>query len=298
MSDRPSRASITLVILLSAAGCRRPTAAGPAAVPSSSREPSRPSASPASAAVGLLPEEAWARRDDPAQLRAAIAAWERERAQRGADPTLYTRLARAYCTLAEVHLVEAGPNAIAETHATGIRAAEEALFATAPELAAWIQAGEAFETALDALPAAALEAAYWYAANLAGYTLAKGLTATLHHGERIVTVLAHVVARDEMLFDAAPHRTLATYLARAPAVAGGDLAKAKHHFERALALAPASLRTKVAFAESYATSAHEPELFRRLLEEVASVPAADLTVEGRLALQRARRLLTQISALF
>lgn len=280
------RRLLTSVVLTALAGCATPPGT----------PPNNPSVGPATANARHA-RAAWERRADRDQLELAIASWEALAAKR-ADPEVLVPLARAYVFLGEVRAAEgAEPAALAEAYDRAVRAGEAALLASSPAFAERIAAGAPVEEALDLLPADAVGAVYWYAASLSGYALAKGLTPAIYFHGRIVALLSYVIARDEKLEHAGAHRTLGTYYAKAPAAAGGDLAKARVHFERALAVAAGFAGNKLALAEHYATSALERELFSRLLREVAAGPT-DRSPEGALARARAARLLEQADELF
>ena len=288
-----------LVFIACAPGERRVAIA--AAGPSTSVEPSpAPRESPPNAApsfdLARLAAAAWAARADPQQLERAIVEWEQLLATRPDDQDVQTHLAEAYAESA-VTLAHSSATAQAAAFARGVRAAAAALLASSPEFRARIEAGDAIDEALDVLPNEALPAVFWYADNLAGYALARGLAAAVYVERRFGRLLAFVLARDDGFHHGAAHRLYGSYLARAPAAAGGDLSKARVEFERALALAPACLSNKVSFAEDYAVAAKDRGLFERLLTEVADDGGTD-TPERLIAKKRARQLLASADQLF
>ncbi|HRT04175.1 MAG TPA: TRAP transporter TatT component family protein [Kiritimatiellia bacterium] len=86
-----------------------------------------------------------------------------------------------------------------------------------------------------------------------------------------------------------------------PLGGGRDLAKARRHFERSIAVAgPDYLLNRVTFAEYYARYALDQELFERTLRNVlAADPAVpEFTLMNAVAQTRARALLAQMDDLF
>ena len=86
-----------------------------------------------------------------------------------------------------------------------------------------------------------------------------------------------------------------------PLGGGRDLAKARRHFERSIAVAgPDYLLNRVTFAEYYARYALDQELFERTLRSVlAAEPAVPaFTLMNAVAQTRARALLAQMDDLF
>jgi len=99
-----------------------------------------------------------------------------------------------------------------------------------------------------------------------------------------------------------PHLLMGVYLAAKPPVLGGDLNRARIHFDRALALSGGKvLGARVLFAEYYARNAQEKELYVKTLEEVlAAAPGEvpELTLANVMAQEKARRLLDRTEEYF
>ena len=247
-------------------------------------------------------DEAWAQRDDRAQLDKAISLWETALEANPDDPALLTKLSRAYYLLADGFLAAEGDDeAMLATYEKGILAGENAMMAASPEFAAKVKAGEKVEQAVSVIPVAGQEAIYWYASNLGKFAVAKGFTTTLFYKDRIYAVMQHVLGLDETFFHGAPHRYFGAFYAKAPAFAGGDMDKAKQHFDKALELDPNYFGTKVLYAQYYAAKADDRDLFVKLLTEVkegdpASIP--ELLAEQKIEQDKAARLLAQEAELF
>ena len=161
--------------------------------------------------------------------------------------------------------------------------------------------GESVREAVQYLGADAQAAMYWYAAALGRFALLKGLTTAMIYRERILAVMQRVLAIDATFFYGAAHRFFGAYYARVPAFAGGDLPKAREHFEKALEIAPDFLQTRVLFAHYIATKSDDRELFERLLRGVIEAdPATPEAVapEQHMAQTRAEHLLANAEARF
>lgn len=137
--------------------------------------------------------------------------------------------------------------------------------------------------------------AKWTAANLDNLEALAELPLLEATMERILEL-------DESYSYGSPHLLLGTYLAAKPAVLGGDVARAKAHFDRALALADGEfLPAKVIYAKYYARRIQDRELFVRTLEEVLSAPSdtiPELTLSNAVAKEQAKELLEKTDEYF
>ena len=111
-----------------------------------------------------------------------------------------------------------------------------------------------------------------------------------------------VLELDDTFYYGSPHLFMGVYLAARPAAVGGNLPKAKEHFDRALALGEGKfLMTKVLFAQYYATGVKDRALFEETLKEVLAAPAdtvPELTLTNTLAKEKAKRLLDKTEEYF
>ena len=114
--------------------------------------------------------------------------------------------------------------------------------------------------------------------------------------------MERILELDESYSYGSPHLLVGTYLAAKPAVLGGDMAKAKEHFDRALALADGKfLPAKVLYAKYYVRRIQDRELFVRTLEEVLSSPLdtiPELTLSNAVAKEQAKELLEKTDEYF
>jgi len=168
-----------------------------------------------------------------------------------------------------------------------------ALSGTLPEFSAVLQRFRQGD--VPALFCAASSWAKWTAANLDNLEALAELPLLEATMERILEL-------DESYSYGSPHLLLGTYLAAKPAVLGGDMAKAKEHFDRALALADGKfLPAKVLYAKYYVRRIQDRELFVRTLEEVLSAPpdtVPELTLANAVAKEQARDLLEKTDEYF
>lgn len=137
--------------------------------------------------------------------------------------------------------------------------------------------------------------ANWTAANLDNLETVAELPFLEAAMERLLEL-------DESYSYGSPHLLVGTYLAAKPAILGGDIAKAKEHFDRALALADGKfLPTRVLYAKYYARRIQDRGLFVQTLEEVLSAPAdavPELTLSNIMAKEQARELLEKTDEYF
>lgn len=271
------------------------------------RQPEMGGAAPTSAELAEVAplvaegDAAWAGREDAAQLRRAIAAWEKAVSAAPAERSLLVKLARAHYLLGYGHLHGDGQRAARiAAYEKGSRYGEKAL-ATNPAYAHLVSSGAHVDDALVASTADDVPALHWYYANLARWVNEQGIQKALFERERIWKLATRVNELDERYFHGSGPRLLATYYAKAPGMAGGDLEKAKADFERSLAIAPDYFATKVLMAELYATKKRDKVLFERLLAEVVNGdPRAlpDVVPEQKLEQENARALLRRAGDLF
>jgi fructose-specific component phosphotransferase system IIB-like protein len=114
--------------------------------------------------------------------------------------------------------------------------------------------------------------------------------------------MQRVIDLDEGFYYGSPQLHMAVYLAAKPSFAGGNLDKAKEHFDRAFSLgADKLLSAKVLFARYYAVGRKDRVLFVNTLQEVLEAPVDDvpeLTLSNTLAKVKARELLERADEYF
>lgn len=242
----------------------------------------------------------WEQRDDQAQLEAALAAWELALAAKPTDVELLVKLARGSYLLSDGYF-RADKERYLETFEKGVDYAERALTASSPEFEKRVRAGETVIKAVESVDAVGVPALYWYSSNLGKWAKAKGFTTLLGNKDTIKAIMERCLELDESYFYGGPHRYFGAYYAVAPSFAGGDLNKAKAHFDKSLEAAPDAVSTKVLMAENYAVKAQDRELFVKLLEEVLAVEddiVPELVPETKIEKEKARELLAEVDENF
>jgi TRAP transporter T-component len=247
------------------------------------------------AALVARGDAAFAERDDPARLAAALEAYGRAaEADPGGEAEL--RLSRAWAFRALSDRAAAR-----EAWSSSARAAERALRRLAPAWAAAIDAGAgAAEAAVKVGPPGA-EALYRLA--LASYSgaQARGFAAVLAVKDAALAMMERAAALDERVDFAGPLRALGAWRAGLPGGAGGGAAAARARFERARELFPAFQLTNVWMAETYAVLVQDRKLFDALLAAVRDCDASkatEMAPENRLAKRLAEELLGRRDRLF
>jgi hypothetical protein len=237
-------------------------------------------------------DQAFARRDDPAQLDEALDEWRGALRYRPADPALLLRLSQASRLRARTL---SGSDAEDKAN-DAISYAERALSAHNPKLVERVEKkqrpGDMFAAATpeDARALAAYaEALYEWAAR-------HGTATLLDQRDWILGAAGRAVQLDRSIDFAAPDRVMGIMLATLSPELGGDLRASQEHFEAALAAAPGFLPTRLEYAQSWCVHMRDGDAYRRLLKEAAEgnpelLPAA--APENRAAKKRAHKLLQE-----
>jgi hypothetical protein len=237
-------------------------------------------------------DAAWEARADAGRLEEAVTAFRRAAALRAGVPEVELRLARAEALRA---LSAAEPRQSADGWDKAARAAERALRARAPAFAAAVDRGDELVASSASIELPGAEPLYWLAVGRLRVAQATGPMAVLVAKDVILGLLERVVALDERIDRAGPHRWLGAFRAALPAAAGGGLARARTHFERAAALAPEDPFRPVLEAETLAVLLQDGARFDALLAEVAARnPAAERPLAAEIA--AAQRMAATLAA--
>ncbi len=274
---------LAAAVLLAFAGCGRPST--PAAAYSATSDD----------ALGKVLAEgdrAWASRDEPAKLEAALATFRRAASLRPGDQAAELRLARAEALRAL--LAQSDPEARSAWDAAS-RAGERAVRASAPGFATAVDRGDdPVAAAMEVGPAGA-EPLYWLAVGRLRVAQATGPMAVMVTKDVVLGLLERVAALDERVDRAGPHRWLGSLYASLPTAAGGGVARATEHFERARVLAPEDPFRPVLEAGTLAVLLQDGARFDALLAEVnARDPAAERPLAAEIA--AARRMAVALAA--
>jgi hypothetical protein len=119
---------------------------------------------------------------------------------------------------------------------------------------------------------------------------------------RVELLVRKALEIDEGFYYGGPHLFMGVWFAARPAIAGGDLQKAKGHFLKAMELGEDKfLMASVYYADNYARRAQDKELFVSTLEKVLKSPAdsvPELTLLNTVAKKKAKALLNRVDEYF
>jgi hypothetical protein len=234
------------------------------------------------------------------QLQGFHAAW-------GPSPRLTLLLARATCGYAAGFVADHEEDAALRGDAAAARALSARARALLGRCARWALEGlgDRFAAILDAQDgeARAILAAAGAADAPPLYWLGVALAASigvdpddpklLALAPRVIAILERVVVLDDGIDHGRAHVILGILYAAQSAAVGGEPARGRAHFERALALTGGRLLlARVMMARTYAVSTRDPALFDRLLAEVLRTPASswpEQRLDNELAQRKARR---------
>lgn len=248
-------------------------------------------------------EARWARRDERAELLAAIEAWEQLVAADPKDAQARTRLARAYYFLADGFLaLEEGQQAEEfEAYQKGVDHGERALLVLEPAFEKEMRSGGSFEEAIRKISKKGMVAAYWYCTNLGRFASKRGLSERLYYKDKLKTAMERILELDPSFFYGAADRYFGAFYSILPGIAGKDTDKSAKHFEASIAIAPEYLSTKVVKAQFLAKELDDEAMYRQLLEEVLEAPETDnpdIAPENRAAKRHAKKMLDEIEDVF
>jgi tetratricopeptide (TPR) repeat protein len=246
-------------------------------------------------------DTAWQGRDDPEQIRAAIAAWEQATELQPSDHETWVKISRAYYFLSDGHLRFSDESQMMDTYQRGIQAAERALRALSPEFAQAMAAGQPAIGAVATLEANAVPALYWRATNLGKWARLDGFATVLGFKDEIRAMMTRAMELDRYYFFAGPDRYFGAFFAIAPSYAGGDLALSRQHFDESLRNQPNYFGTHVLYAEELAVKLQDRAMY---LEHLNLVINGDPEVlpeaapENRVEQRKARAALERVDELF
>jgi tetratricopeptide (TPR) repeat protein len=129
-----------------------------------------------------------------------------------------------------------------------------------------------------------------------------GSMAALAELPRVEALMKRVLVLDEQFYYGGPHLFMGIWFASRPKIAGGDLTKAQHHFNKALELSQGKfLMTQIYYADQYARKTFDKDLFVSTLEKVLDTPAdkiPELTLLNTVAHQKAKEMLAEADDYF
>jgi hypothetical protein len=161
----------------------------------------------------------------------------------------------------------------------------------------------AVRRALAGLSSDAAPGLFWTAYNWGGWiNISRDNPAALADYWKVEAMMKRTLELDETYYDGGAHLFFIVALASRPAILGGNLPKAKEHYERIVELTEGRfLLAHVLFAANYAVQAQDQGLFVRMCKRVLEAPPTTLPRRGllnALARQRATILLEDVDAYF
>ncbi len=216
----------------------------------------------------------WARRDDEASLREAIARWKRVVELRDDDHEAYLMLARACYFLGDGFLVfdPARKDELAAAFEEGLAFADRGLRALSPEFERKRRDGEPVDVAIGGLGRDAVPYLYWYANNLLRWAHLRGTFTVMKEHKRANALMKTVEQLDPAYFFGGADRYFGAFLAGAPGIAGGDLEDGRRRLEASLERAPHFFETRIYLAELYAVKKKDRALYVSALRTILDTP--------------------------
>jgi tetratricopeptide (TPR) repeat protein len=125
---------------------------------------------------------------------------------------------------------------------------------------------------------------------------------TLADMAMLEATMQRILELDDSFYYGSPHLLMAVYLAAKPDFVGGNINKAKEHFDKAFSLgADKLLSAQVLFARYYAVRLRDRDLFAKTLQGVIDAPVdvvPELTLANTLAKEEASEMLEKMDDYF
>jgi hypothetical protein len=155
---------------------------------------------------------------------------------------------------------------------------------------------EDFEAGLQTMQTKDVPYLFWAASCWGSWiSLNRGSMAAMAELPRVVAMMKRVLVLDEAFYFGGAHIFMGILEASKPRIAGGDLAIARNHFQRALELGEGKfLMTKVYYADYYARKSFDRKLYLATLEEVLKTPVdivPELTLLNSVAHAKAQEMI-------
>jgi len=162
---------------------------------------------------------------------------------------------------------------------------------------------DAFEEAVTRLGMDDVPYMFWAATCWGSWIrLSLGSMAAVAELPRVEALMKRVLALDEEFYFGGPHLFMGIWFASRPKIAGGDLNRAQHHFQKALEFSQGKfLMTQVYYADHYARKTFDRKLFVATLQKVLETPVdtiPQLTLLNTVAHKKAKELIEQVDDYF
>ena len=162
---------------------------------------------------------------------------------------------------------------------------------------------DAFEEAVSRMNQDDVPYMFWAATCWGSWIrLSLGSMAAMAELPRVEALMKRVLVLDEEFYFGGPHLFMGIWFASRPKIAGGDLTRAQHHFQKALEFSQGKfLMTQVYYADQYARKTFDRKLFVATLQNVLETPVdkiPNLTLLNTVAHKKAKKLLEQVDTYF
>ena len=210
--------------------------------------------------------------------------------------------AQAYASFASAFVVDADPDYARALYAKAKKYALRALELRGIKDPASI-GFDAFEAAVNQLGKGNVPYMFWSATCLGSWIqLNLSSVAAVAELPRVELLMKRVLVLDEQFYYGGPHLFMGIWFASRPKIAGGDLARARHHFDKALEFSQGKfLMTQIYYASQYARKTLDKDLFVSTLEKVLNTPVdniPELTLLNTVAHEKANKMLEQADTFF
>ncbi len=236
----------------------------------------------------------WARREDVAHLRAAVALY-RQAFDRQPSVALCHRVCRASYLLAD-YFLEGDPGAQDAVFAEAAHVAIAAL-RLQPDVAVSLGDHPDLTTAAIALVDAEHgHALTWWVAHFGRWLVHRNIVTQLVQMGRLTAAMERVEKLHAEIAPGSLDRMWGAYYARR-----GDFRRARQHLDEAVRQSPHILYTRILYATDYALAARDKECFTTQLRLALAEKEPDdpeWQADFRLERERARRLLAKADTLF
>jgi len=242
--------------------------------------------------VTATAQQLWAKRQDPVSAKAAVAAWQRVTVAHPDNAEAFERFAQANYFLATAF--KTPDDEARALYSAAIIASERGLRIASVPFETARRKGIGVADTLNLVSAREASLLYWHAISLSAWAAKGGFIDQMNEMPN-ARKLMHWIDQNAPAYDGAgAARWLGAYYAAAPSIAGGDMKESRRFFDRAITLAPTRLDNHFVFAELYARSADDTNLWRAQLQLAASATLpSDALPEDRLTQAEAKRLLAR-----
>ena len=160
-----------------------------------------------------------------------------------------------------------------------------------------------FENALNRLGKDDVPYMFWTATCWGSWIrLSLGSMVAVAELPRVEALMKRALVLDEEFYFGGPHLFMGIWFASRPTIAGGDLTRAQHHFQKALEFSQGKfLMTQVYYADHYARKTFDKALFVSTLNNVLNTKAdqiPQLTLLNTVAQKKAKELLIEADDYF